>query len=153
MLTWKYKMICRSVNLMLGWSKNYDIIEANLCILAVLIKNILKVIKKVLKSHPIHSIFRYSSWGGSRNPHFFPSSLLKNHPSCIVCIHILNVSSKKKLKLTTITAAGCVCVYYSKKKQNNSTQKCNSIIWTHSSRADENSANRKNLAGELYNGC
>ena len=80
---------------MLGWSKNYDIIEANLCILAVLIKNILKVIKKVLKSHPIHSIFHYSSWGGSRNPHFFPSSLLKNHPSCIVCIHILNVSSKK----------------------------------------------------------
>ena len=32
---------------MLGWSKNYDIIEANLCILAVLIKNILKVIKKI----------------------------------------------------------------------------------------------------------
>ena len=28
-------------------------------------------------------------------PIFFPSSLLKNHPSCIVCIHILNVSSKK----------------------------------------------------------
>ena len=48
-----------------------------------------------MKSHPIHSIFHYSSWGGSRNPHFFPSSLLKNHPSCIVCIHILNVSSKK----------------------------------------------------------
>ena len=37
----------------------------------------------------------FHSWGGSRNPHFFPSSLLKNHPSCIVCIHILNVSSKK----------------------------------------------------------
>ena len=59
-----------------------------------------------MKSHPIHSIFHYSSWGGSsRNPHFFPSSLLKNHPSCIVCIHILNVSSKKSSSLLLCTIA------------------------------------------------
>ena len=38
-------------------------------------------------------------------PIFFPSSLLKNHPSCIVCIHILNVSSKKSSSLLLCTIA------------------------------------------------